>query len=57
MAGAFLRVACPSCEHEQVVFERASTQISCDDCGEVLAEPTGGAATLRGEVVEAVEAR
>ena len=57
MAGAFLRVACPSCEHEQVVFERAATVINCGECSEVLAEPTGGAASLRGEVVEAVEAR
>lgn len=57
MAGAFLRVACPSCEHEQVLFERAATEVSCNDCGEILAEPTGGAAALRGEVVETVEAR
>jgi small subunit ribosomal protein S27e len=57
MAGAFLRVACPSCEHEQVVFDRAATEIACGHCGEILAEPAGGLATLRGTVVEAVEQR
>ena len=57
MAGAFLRMACPSCEHEQTIFERAATVVSCGECGEVIAEPTGGAAALRGEIVEAVEAR
>lgn len=57
MTGAFLRVACPSCEHEQIVFDRAATEIACGDCGEILAQPTGGAATLRGEVLEAVEQR
>ncbi len=31
--------------------------IDCGECGEVIAEPTGGAAELRGEVLEAVEAR
>ncbi|MFB6360208.1 MAG: 30S ribosomal protein S27e [Halobacteriales archaeon] len=57
MTGAFLRVACPSCEHEQVLFEQAATPVSCGECGEVLAEPNGGAATLRGTPVETVEQR
>ena len=57
MAGAFLRVACPSCEHEQVVFDRAATAVSCASCNELLAEPTGGVAELHATVVEAVESR
>ncbi|MFB6354115.1 MAG: 30S ribosomal protein S27e [Halobacteriales archaeon] len=57
MAGAFLRVACPECENEQVLFERAATPVACADCGATLARPTGGAAALEATVVEAVEAR
>ena len=48
----FLRVKCPSCGAVQVVFDRAATVVRCLSCGEVLAEPTGGKARLRGKVVE-----
>ena len=35
----FLKVKCPDCENEQLVFERASTIVECNICGGVLAEP------------------
>lgn len=57
MAGRFLTVACPSCEHEQVIFEKASTPVDCGACEERLATPTGGKADITGEVLEVVEAR
>ena len=57
MAGDFLRVACPDCENEQIVFERASSSVACAVCGTTLASPTGGKAELNAEVVEVVEAR
>lgn len=47
MAGKFIKVKCDKCDHEQVVFERASTTVVCDSCGEVLAEPSGGRAVIR----------
>ena len=28
----FLRVKCPDCENEQVVFEKASTVVECNVC-------------------------
>jgi small subunit ribosomal protein S27e len=57
MAGSFLRVECPDCDNEQVVFEKTSSKIACAVCGHVLAHPTGGIATFEGEVVEVVEDR
>ncbi|MEM2122869.1 MAG: 30S ribosomal protein S27e [Candidatus Bathyarchaeia archaeon] len=48
----FLRVKCSSCGNEQVIFDRASTLIKCKVCDEVLAEPTGGKARVRGETVQ-----
>ena len=57
MAGSFYRVRCPDCENEQIVFDRAATAVTCAVCGHTLARPTGGKATLEGEVVETVEAR
>jgi small subunit ribosomal protein S27e len=57
MAGSFYRVTCPDCENEQIVFGRAASEVACQVCGHVLARPTGGEASLEGEVVETVEAR
>jgi len=57
MAGSFYRVKCPDCENEQIIFDRAATPVTCAVCGHTLAQPTGGKATLEGEVIETVEAR
>jgi len=57
MAGAFFLVACPECEHEQVVYGKAASPVECTECGETLATPTGGKAAFTGDVVETVEAR
>jgi small subunit ribosomal protein S27e len=46
----FLRVKCPDCENEQVIFEKASTVVDCAVCGHVLAEPTGGKAKINAEI-------
>jgi small subunit ribosomal protein S27e len=48
----FIRVKCPKCGNEQTVFDRSSIQVKCTVCEEVLAEPAGGRATLRAEVVQ-----
>jgi len=57
MTGDFLRVRCPDCENEQIVFEKASSVVSCAVCGTTLARPAGGKADVEGEVTETVEAR
>ncbi|MFC6906072.1 30S ribosomal protein S27e [Halalkalicoccus tibetensis] len=57
MAGNFYSVECPDCENEQVVFDKASTEVACAICGHTLARPTGGKARIEGEVTETVEAR
>ncbi|MFC6732160.1 MULTISPECIES: 30S ribosomal protein S27e [unclassified Haladaptatus] len=57
MAGAFITVKCADCENEQTLFERAATEVACAVCGHTLARPTGGKATIEGEVTEVVESR
>ena len=57
MAGAFYRVACGECAHEQVVYGKAATPVECAGCGAVLASPTGGKAAFAGDVVETIGAR
>jgi small subunit ribosomal protein S27e len=57
MAGNFFTVRCGDCENEQVVFGKAATVVDCAVCGSTLVTPTGGEATIEGEVLETVEAR
>ena len=51
----FLRVKCPDCGNEQVVFSNATNTIKCNICGAVLAEPTGGKVDIKGEILAALE--
>ncbi len=57
MAGNFHLLGCPDCGNEQVVFEKVAMPVACAVCGHTLATPTGGKATLEGELIETVEAR
>ena len=52
---AFVKVRCPDCSNEQVLFWRTNTVVNCQVCGGTLAEPTGGKANLKGELVGVVE--
>jgi small subunit ribosomal protein S27e len=47
----FLRIKCPACGNEQIVFSHATTVINCNICSEILAAPSGGKAEIKGEIV------
>jgi small subunit ribosomal protein S27e len=51
----FVKVRCKDCENEQVLFDKASTIVSCHICGSKLATPTGGKAKIKGELLEVIE--
>ena len=51
----FIKVRCKDCENEQVLFDKASTVVSCHICGSKLAIPKGGKANIKGEVLEVIE--
>ena len=51
----FLRVRCPECENEQIVFSHATTVVKCHVCGTPLTEPRGGKALIKGVIVEELE--
>ena len=51
----FIKVRCRDCENEQVLFNKASTAVSCHICGSKLAVPHGGKATIKGEILEVIE--
>jgi len=52
---SFVRVKCPKCGNEQIVFSNAVNTVNCNVCGETLAEPTGGKAKIKGEITAILE--
>jgi small subunit ribosomal protein S27e len=48
----FVKVKCPDCGHEQIIYSKASTVVKCQICGATLAVPTGGKADIKGEIIE-----
>ncbi len=51
----FIKLRCPKCKNEQVVFGKASTVVNCLVCGKVLVEPTGGKSKIKAPVLEVLE--
>ncbi|CCC81241.1 30S ribosomal protein S27e [Thermoproteus tenax] len=51
----FLRVRCPDCGNEQVVFSHASMVVRCLVCGRVLVQPTGGKAQIQGNILKVLD--
>jgi small subunit ribosomal protein S27e len=52
---SFLRVKCLKCGNEQMVFSHAVNRVYCNVCGTELAEPSGGKAVIKGEIVAVLE--
>lgn len=48
----FVKVRCPKCKNEQVIFLRAASNVKCLVCEEQLAKSTGGKAEILAEVIE-----
>ncbi len=47
----FLRVKCPDCSNEQVIFSHAKTVVNCLVCSRVLLKPGGGKGKVEAEIV------
>lgn len=47
----FVVVKCNDCSKEQIVYRRPSTVVHCTICGALIANPTGGLADFRCEVL------
>lgn len=54
MASNFIKVKCEKCKNEQIIFEKAASVVKCLVCDEILAEPTGGKANLKTQVISIV---
>lgn len=51
----FLKVKCGKCENTQVIFNSPAQEVNCSECGETLAEPTGGRGKILADVKKALE--
>jgi small subunit ribosomal protein S27e len=51
----FLRVKCQKCGNEQLLYSNAVNKITCNVCGELLAEPSGGRTKINGDVQAVLE--
>ncbi len=51
----FVKIRCPKCKNEQIMFGKSSTVVSCLVCGRRLAEPTGGKSRVKARVLEVLE--
>ena len=51
----FIKVKCEKCKNEQVIFEKSANKVTCLVCSEVLAEPTGGKAHIKAQILESYD--
>ena len=51
----FIKVRCPKCKNEQVIFGKSASVVSCLVCAKVLAEPTGGKTKIKAKILEVLE--
>ncbi|MFH1224545.1 MAG: 30S ribosomal protein S27e [Candidatus Diapherotrites archaeon] len=51
----FLRVKCPSCGNEQVIFSAAASRVLCLACNSALAESTASKIRLNAKLVKIYE--
>ncbi|MCS7120652.1 MAG: 30S ribosomal protein S27e [Nitrososphaerota archaeon] len=52
---AFIQVKCTDCGNEQVTYSHSKTVVRCNICNAVLAEPAGGKARIKGEILKVLE--
>ena len=48
----FVKIRCPKCRNEQIMFGKASSKVMCLVCGKVLAEPGGGKSRVKARILE-----
>lgn len=52
MESKFVRVRCPKCKKEQIIFGKATTKVKCISCDAQLTQSAGGKARIKAKVIE-----
>ncbi|MDI6825669.1 MAG: 30S ribosomal protein S27e [Candidatus Aenigmarchaeota archaeon] len=48
----FLKVQCFTCKNEQIIFNKASADVKCLVCGNILARATGGMSIIKSKILK-----
>ena len=48
----FLKVQCLKCKNEQIIFNKASEDVTCLVCGNILAKKTGGMSIIKSKILK-----
>lgn len=51
----FIKVRCPKCKNEQIIFGKSASEIKCLVCDKVIAEPSGGKTKIKARILEVLE--
>lgn len=51
----FIKVRCPKCKNEQIIFGKIATDVKCLVCDKILAKPTGGKSQVKSRILEVLE--
>lgn len=51
----FVKIRCPKCKNEQIVFGKPSTKIKCLVCNTLLTETSGGKGKIKARILEVLE--
>lgn len=51
----FVKIRCPKCKNEQIMFGKASAKVKCLVCGKQLAEPLGGKSKIKARILEVLD--
>ncbi|TAL47817.1 30S ribosomal protein S27e [archaeon] len=50
----FIRVVCKKCKNEQIIFNKATSIVKCNNCNADIATPTGGVADIKARKIRAL---
>jgi small subunit ribosomal protein S27e len=48
----FLKVMCLKCKNEQIIFNKAASDVKCLVCGNILAKATGGMSIIKSKILK-----
>jgi len=48
----FIKVRCPKCKNEQIIFGKVASRIKCLVCENEIAESTGGKTKIKARILE-----
>lgn len=51
----FIKVRCPKCKNEQIIFGKSATPVICLVCNKEISQPLGGKPDIKARILEVLE--